>query len=67
MNVGKKSNLYWVLLNRAKLSYPFPPNPFCSNTISTSLVRDVLLEAGYDNFTLTVTKTGIEINPKVEG
>jgi hypothetical protein len=61
----KHSNIYWVLLNRVKLSYPFPPNPFCSNTISTSLVKEVLLEAGYEDFTLAVTKTGIEIKPKV--
>jgi hypothetical protein len=48
---------------RAKLSYPYPPNPFCSSDISVDIVREALKEAGYENFRLHVAPEGIYIEP----
>ncbi len=64
---SKRPSLRGILLGRAKETFPFPPNPFCSSTVSSSLVREVLEEAGYTNFKLFIAKDGIYIEPKKEG
>lgn len=63
-NPNKRSRLEWILLQRAKVSYPYPLNPFCSSNVSVQLVQKVLDEAGYKDFTLHVNPDGIYIRPK---
>jgi hypothetical protein len=58
----QRPSLREILLSRAKQKYP--PNPFCSNTVSASLVREVLEEAGYKDFSLFIAKDGIWIEEK---
>ena len=59
-----RSRLEWVLLQRAKLTYPYPPNPFCNNTVSLDLVERVLVEAGYKDFKLHLALNGVMIEPR---
>lgn len=49
---------------RSRANTKFPPNPFCSNNVSTSLVRKVLEEAGHKDFRLYVSPSGIYIRDK---
>jgi hypothetical protein len=51
------------LVAKAKLSYPYPPNPFCPGYVSVDIVREALKEAGYENFRLHVAPEGIYIEP----
>jgi hypothetical protein len=58
-----RASLAERLKARAKLSYPYPSNPFCSSDVSVELVREALEEAGYKNFRLHVSQDGIYIEP----